>query len=365
MEGTVKAVCTSSVKGVRKEPVKEACLIEDYGIEKDAHAGKWHRQVSLLSWEKVQEFNKSGAGVSDGDFGENLLVSGINFRSLPVGTRFLICPAEEVVHAAADSLTEKNVQTAGSGRNCEAEETALAGGDGPAEKPVHAAGMECGEAAGGALLELTQIGKACHHSCEIRKRVGVCIMPTDGVFAKVVRGGMVKPGDRVRVLPPDPDRPYTAAVITLSDRAFSGVYEDRSGPKAAEVLKAAGYEVVETILLPDDQSRLERELERLADQRQVSLVLTTGGTGFSERDRTPEATMAVADRNAQGIAEAIRVKSLAVTDHAMLSRGVSVIRKKTLIVNLPGSVKAVQESLGFILGALDHGLGILRGTADN
>ena len=338
MEGTVKAVCTSSVKGVRKEPVKEACLIEDYGIEKDAHAGKWHRQVSLLSWEKVQEFNKSGAGVSDGDFGENLLVSGINFRSLPVGTRFLICPAEEVVHAAADSLTEET---------------------------VHATDLKNEEAVGGALLELTQIGKACHHSCEIRKRVGVCIMPTDGVFAKVVRGGMVKPGDRVRVLPPDPDRPYTAAVITLSDRAFSGVYEDRSGPKAAEVLKAAGYEVVETILLPDDQSRLERELERLADQRQVSLVLTTGGTGFSERDRTPEATMAVADRNAQGIAEAIRVKSLAVTDHAMLSRGVSVIRKKTLIVNLPGSVKAVQESLGFILGALDHGLGILRGTADN
>ena len=338
MEGTVKAVCTSSVKGVRKEPVKEACLIEDYGIEKDAHAGKWHRQVSLLSWEKVQEFNKSGAGVSDGDFGENLLVSGINFRSLPVGTRFLICPTEEVVHAAADGLTEET---------------------------AHATDLKNEEAVGGALLELTQIGKACHHSCEIRKRVGVCIMPTDGVFAKVVRGGMVKPGDRVRVLPPDPDRPYTAAVITLSDRAFSGVYEDRSGPKAAEVLKAAGYEVVETILLPDDQSRLERELGRLADQRQVSLVLTTGGTGFSERDRTPEATMAVADRNAQGIAEAIRVKSLAVTDHAMLSRGVSVIRKKTLIVNLPGSVKAVQESLGFILGALDHGLGILRGTADN
>ena len=338
MEGTVKAVCTSSVKGVRKEPVKEARLIEDYGIEKDAHAGKWHRQVSLLSWEKVREFNRSGAGVSDGDFGENLLVSGINFRTLPVGTRFLICPAEKAVHAEADSLTEET---------------------------VHATDLKNGEAVGGALLELTQIGKACHHSCEIRKRVGVCIMPTDGVFAKVVRGGMVKPGDRVRVLPPDPDRPYTAAVITLSDRAFSGVYEDRSGPKAAEVLKAAGYEVVETILLPDDQSRLERELGRLADQRQVSLVLTTGGTGFSERDRTPEATMAVADRNAQGTAEAIRVKSLAVTDHAMLSRGVSVIRKKTLIVNLPGSVKAVQESLGFILGALDHGLGILRGTADN
>lgn len=357
MEGTVKAVCTSSVKGVRKEPVKEARLIEDYGIEKDAHAGKWHRQVSLLSWEKVREFNKSGAGVSDGDFGENLLVSGINFRSLPVGTRFLICPAEETGLAAADSLTEKTVQAGGGDST---EKTVRTG-----EDDKNGEAEETAQAGGGALLELTQIGKACHHSCEIRKRVGVCIMPTDGVFAKVVRGGRVKPGDRVRVLPPDPDRPYTAAVITLSDRASSGVYEDRSGPKAAEVLKAAGYDVVETILLPDDQSRLERELERLADQRQVSLVLTTGGTGFSERDRTPEATRAVADRDAPGIAEAIRVRSLAVTDHAMLSRGVSVIRKKTLIVNLPGSVKAVQESLGFILGALDHGLGILRGTADN
>ena len=97
----------------------------------------------------------------------------------------------------------------------------------------------------------------------------------------------------------------------------------------------------------------------------VSLVVTSGGTGFSMRDQTPEATMAVADRNAPGIAEAIRVKSLAITDRAMLSRGASVIRKQTLIVNLPGSPKAVRESLSFILGALDHGLGILRGSADN
>ena len=168
--------------------------------------------------------------MSDGDFGENLLVSGINFRSLPVGTRFLICPAEKAVRVAADSLTGEAVQE---------------GGNDSSEKAVHADLMENGEASGTALLELTQIGKACHHSCEIRKRVGVCIMPTDGVFAKVVRGGTVRPGDRVRVLPPDPDRPYTAAVITLSDRASSGVYEDRSGPKAAEVLKAAGYDVVE------------------------------------------------------------------------------------------------------------------------
>ena len=108
---------------------------------------------------------------------------------------------------------------------------------------------------------------------------------------------------------------------------------------------------------------LKHHLVRLADSRQVDLVVTSGGTGFSMRDQTPEATLAVADRNAPGIAEYIRMKSMQITDRAMLSRGVSVIRKKTLIVNLPGSPKAVKESLGFILGALDHGLKILRGTA--
>ena len=129
------------------------------------------------------------------------------------------------------------------------------------------------------------------------------------------------------------------------------------------MLREAGYEVVETLLLPDEPAKLKTQLIRLADGRQVDLILTSGGTGFSLRDQTPEATLAVADRNAPGIAEAIRAKSLAVTDRAMLSRGVSVIRKKTLIVNLPGSPKAVRESLGFILGSLDHGLAILRGSA--
>ena len=115
--------------------------------------------------------------------------------------------------------------------------------------------------------------------------------------------------------------------------------------------------------LPDDPERLKTQLIRLADSRQVDLILTSGGTGFSLRDQTPEATMAVADRNSPGIAEAIRSQSMAVTNRAMLSRGVSVIRKKTLIVNLPGSPKAVRESLGFILDSLDNGLAILRGSA--
>ena len=109
--------------------------------------------------------------------------------------------------------------------------------------------------------------------------------------------------------------------------------------------------------------QLKKQLIRLADGRQVDLLLTSGGTGFSLRDQTPEATLAVADRNAPGIAEAIRYESMKITNRAMLSRGVSVIRKKTLIVNLPGSPKAVQESLGFVLDSLEHGLKILRGSA--
>ena len=129
------------------------------------------------------------------------------------------------------------------------------------------------------------------------------------------------------------------------------------------MLEAAGYRVVETQILPDGQKSLAAQLIRLADGRQVDLIVTSGGTGFSRRDQTPEATMAVAERAAPGIAEFIRMKSMEVTNRAMLGRGMAVIRKGTLIVNLPGSPKAVRESLGFILDALEHGLRILRGSA--
>ena len=307
IRGIIRAVCVSDRKGIRKTPVAQAVFSPEHGIEGDAHAGTWHRQISLLSYDKVEEFNRNGAGVKDGDFGENLVVEGINFRSLPVGTILTI--REEVV------------------------------------------------------LEMTQIGKACHTGCAIRQRMGVCIMPVEGVFAKVLRGGTVRPGDEMTVTPPDPQRPFTAAVITVSDRSAAGEREDLSGPEAASMLKEAGYEVLETIIVPDEEERISAELRRLADQRQVSLVVTSGGTGFSLRDRTPEATLAVADRNAPGIAETIRLRSLQFTEKAMLSRGVSVIRAQTLIVNLPGSPKAVRESLESILGALEHGLGILRGSA--
>lgn len=303
--GKIIAVCTSEKKGIPKTSVSGVVLRENFGIQGDAHAGNWHRQVSLLALEKIEEFRSRGAKVDYGAFGENLIVEGFDLKKIPVGTQF---------------------------------------------------------EAGDAVIELTQIGKECHSHCVIHKAMGDCIMPREGVFARVIQGGEIRPGDLLSMRPLLSDRPFTAAVITLSDKGYRGEREDKSGPAACELLTGADYEVIETLLLPDGQERLKKELIRLADQRQVNVIITTGGTGFSESDVTPEATEAVCDRMAMGIAEAVRVHSLAITERAMLSRGVSGIRKKTLIINLPGSQKAVRESLEYLLPSLNHGLGILRGT---
>ena len=155
------------------------------------------------------------------------------------------------------------------------------------------------------------------------------------------------------------------AIITLSDSGYAGQREDKSGPVIRELAEAAGYEIVHTALLPDGIEPLASELKRLCDEDVADLVLTTGGTGFSPTDLTPEATLSVVERPAPGIAEAMRYNSLQITPRAMLSRAAAGIRKKTLIVNLPGSPKAVRECLEFILPSLGHGLEILRGTAGN
>lgn len=303
--GKIRAVCISREKGTPKENVGSGMLVEGFGLEGDAHGGNWHRQVSLLSGDKIDEFRKK-IWVEYGAFGENLVVDGLDFRNLPVGSRF---------------------------------------------------------GTGDAVLEMTQIGKECHSDCIIRQKTGDCIMPREGVFARVLKGGKVSVGDELALLPPEENPPLRAAVITLSDKGSRGEREDLSGPLIVEMLTEAGYRVEETLLLPDGIQPLKNQLIRLADGRQMDLILTTGGTGFAPTDVTPEATMAVADRNAPGIAEAVRAYSLSITPRAMLSRAASVLRGRTLIVNLPGSPKAVKEHLEYILPSLEHGI-LLAGGRD-
>lgn len=136
--GTVKAVCTSAVKGIQKSEQQYVDLIPDWGIEDDAHAGPWHRQVSLLGYERIEAFKELGADVQNGSFGENIIVEGFDLKSLPVGTRF-----------------------------------------------------QCGDV----VLELTQTGKQCHQHCAIYHKMGDCIMPREGVFCKVIEGGRISAGD--------------------------------------------------------------------------------------------------------------------------------------------------------------------------
>ncbi|HBV87762.1 MogA/MoaB family molybdenum cofactor biosynthesis protein [Desulfosporosinus sp.] len=152
-------------------------------------------------------------------------------------------------------------------------------------------------------------------------------------------------------------------VITASDKGSRGEREDLSGPTLAKLVEEIDGQVVEYVVLPDDQESLEKTMRLWADELNLDLILTTGGTGFSLRDVTPEATLAVADRMVPGIAEVMRMESLKVTPKAMLSRAVAVLRKRTLIINMPGSVKAVRECFAAIAPAIPHGIQILKGEA--
>ena len=152
------------------------------------------------------------------------------------------------------------------------------------------------------------------------------------------------------------------AIITSSDTGYRGEREDLSGPAIKEIVEREGYEVVSMDILPDDQVMLAGKMQEIADKEMAELILTTGGTGFSERDVTPEATEEVIERRVPGIPEAMRAYSMTITKRAMLSRATAGIRGKTLIINLPGSPKAVKESLEYVLPQLGHGLGILCGT---
>lgn len=292
------AVCTSSNKGERKKDVGESLLIKDRGLEGDAHAGFAHRQVSLLAMESIAKMHVAGLDVGPGDFAENLTTTGINLVDLPVGTRLMAGPE--------------------------------------------------------AVLRVTQIGKECHSRCAIYYQAGDCVMPREGIFAEVLVEGKVETGDALLQV-----NPYRFGVITASDKGAAGEREDLSGPAIREALAPWG-DVADYAIVPDDQAALASALRAMVANG-MDAVFTTGGTGLSPRDVTPEATLEVVDRLVPGIAEAIRRETAAATPKAMLSRGVSGISKGTLIVNLPGSPRAVQECLAVLAPVLGHALEILTG----
>lgn len=156
---------------------------------------------------------------------------------------------------------------------------------------------------------------------------------------------------------------FTVGIITSSDKGYQGEREDKSGQVIEEIVSQNGFKVIKKVILPDEKDLLEKEMINMCDNLGVNLLLTTGGTGFSKRDITPEATKSVIEREALGIVEAIRFYSLQITKRAMLSRATSGIRKNTLIINLPGSPKACKEALDFVLDDVKHGIEILLGEA--
>jgi len=306
---TVEALCTSAEKGQRKEATASVTFVADSGIEGDAHAGAWHRQVSLLSKVDIETARAATPlEITPGAFAENVVLSGIDFSELGLGTRIRLGP--DVV------------------------------------------------------LAITQIGKACHNPCVIAKLSGDCIMPRLGLFARVESGGTVTVGDETEVLSTVPRERFQAVVLTISDRCAAGETEDTAGPAAAKLLEdKLDAHVYRIDILPDSRETIAERLKHYADGHSIDLVVTVGGTGFSPRDVTPEATRDVLDRPTPGLDEAMRSASLSKTPHAALSRGASGIRKSTLIVNVPGSKRAAVENLDAIAGALGHGLKKLRGDA--
>lgn len=309
--GKIVAVCSSERKGTRKKNIGRGLLMVGFGLAGDAHGGAWHRQVSLLAMESIEKMRRQGLNVGPGDFAENLTTAGIDIPKLPVGTR-----------------------------------------------------LQAGEA----LLEVTQIGKTCHTRCAVYHQAGDCVMPREGIFARVLTGGEVQVGDEITVIGELKDNQADSAkiragIVTLSDKGSRGEREDQSGLVIRDILLANGIFTYRYQVLPDEKELLKEVLLSMCDGDGLDLVLTTGGTGLSPRDITPEATKEVIEREVPGLAEAMRAESLKKTPHAMLSRAVCGIRGQTLIVNLPGSPKAAAECLTVIMPAIPHAVEVLRGEA--
>lgn len=294
-------------KGTVKQPVEKAELYEE-GIKDDAHAGNWHRQVSMLAQEDVDNFSIEDANEKEfapGEFAENITTKGIDYKKVAVLDRFKI---------------------------------------------------------GGTELEVTQIGKKCHgDGCAIYVEVGKCVMPKSGIFARVINGGEIGKGDKIEYI----ERPLKVKVITLSDRANSGEYKDLSGPTINNLLinhyqSKRWHLDLDAEIIPDDKDRLLHLLND-AKNDNYDIIITTGGTGIGPRDITPDVVTEFSDKLVPGIMEHIRVKYGQEIPNALISRAVVGVKDKMIIYTLPGSVKAVNEYMNEILKTMEHMILMVHG----
>jgi len=294
----IVSVNISEEKRTVKQPVSEITLTES-GVLGDAHSGIWHRQVSMLARESISRFSlETGRQIQPGEFAENITTGGIDFRNVALLDRFRICSAE---------------------------------------------------------LEVTQIGKACHgDNCAIYREIGKCIMPEEGVFCRVIKGGNVKSGNEIEHIPVT----LRFLIITLSDRVSQGKSSDKSGPAIKNILENYFREEpwrtkFNGVVLSDDPQSLKSEIKK-ACKEGVDFIFTTGGTGIGQRDITPDVVNSLADKIIPGIMEHIRTKYGEKNPKALLSRSIAALIGKTFVYTLPGSVKAVREYMGEILKTLEH-----------
>ena len=295
----VIAVNISKERGTIKKPVNEI-ILSGKGIENDAHAGSGHRQVSLLAIESIQKYaDKSGRDIQPGEFAENITTAGM-----------------EIYKATPLSCFEND----------------------------------------NIVFQVTQIGKKCHGtSCAIYKETGDCVMPKEGIFARVIKGGILKAGDTLNYTP----KVVKVLIITLSDRVSKGEYKDISGPKLESNLqshmKEIGWELDAALkIIPDEVDQLQDIINE--NYTDFDIIFTTGSTGIGPRDIAPESIRPLLDKEIPGIMELIRVKYGMDKPNAMLSRSMAGVKGKTLIYSLPGSPNAIDEYCSEILKTLKHSM---------
>lgn len=297
---------SSSKKGVVKNPVTSATLNE-LGMVGDAHAGHWHRQVSLLGIESYRRMEAKGENVKLdlGVFAENITTEGFE-------------------------LFESNILDRFVNNNFE--------------------------------LEVTQIGKKCHHGCEIMQKIGDCVMPREGIFARVIKGGELNVGETFEYKP----RVFKILVLTFSDRAYKGVYEDKSGPLTGKLLSDffdsyGRKHQIEYKIVPDDEAIITEVMAKAKTQN-FDIIISTGGTGLGKRDIAPEVMRPFFDKEIPGIMEHIRLKYGASKPNALISRSIAGVMDETLIYVIPGSTKAVKEYIDEIVKTIEHSVRMITGV---